>query len=370
MFKTFISTLIFGVVIGLSSAVYLMGLDWIQHFHQSNTVYPYFLIVVFAALFLVKRNTLYFPITVHAVVNADETEQKHWSPFSFLWNLIGSWLSHLVGASLGREGTTLVLASSLAQVFKLNWNYFKPIILSAALASVFGQPLVALAVNLELFNANYEQKIYSLMMAWIGVLVLQTLGIQFLFSSTAVNLSAPFFDKLLVAVILGVVTGLTGRYFKKGYHFLSPFFAKNKWISALVVLILTLIILWPGARATHSLSLDTFLQVQNGQADLQFIILKTLLTLLFVSLGFIGGDFVPLVIVGSSLGVLIAHFFKVDHSFGYILGLLALFTTVSRLKWSSLCLILLIAGFFPALWAYITLSLARYISGSVSLYKH
>ncbi len=369
MFKTFVTVLIFGVLIGLSSAIYLLGLDYIQEFHQTNTIYPYFMILVFTAIILVKQNTLYFPKTVRAVVDASETEQKYWSKFSFAWNLMGSWLSHLVGASLGREGTAIVLSSSIAQLCKLNWMYFKPVIFSATLAGVFGQPLVALIVIIEMFKTNLEQKLYTLIMGWIAVLILQSLDINFLFLEIAVNLSNSFLDKLYVAGFIGASIGIIGRFYKQGYVFLSKYFLIHRYFAAAIVLILSGLLLWPETRPVHSLSLDTWDLILQGHVEVQFVLLKLVLTLGFVSLGFIGGDLVPTVIIGAAVGVLISKLFNVDYTFGLTMGILAFFTAVSRLKWTSMGLIFLVAGFAPMTWAYFSLSLARYISGPLNLYR-
>jgi H+/Cl- antiporter ClcA len=303
------------------------------------------------------------------VISSSELEQRHWSPFSYIWNIFGSWFSHLAGASLGREGTVLVLASSLAQIGKLNWNYYKSIVISAAFAGVVGQPFIALIIIIEMFSTSAQQKVFSFVMAWVGFLVMQSLGIHPLFSMIQVDLSAGFTDKFLVAFLIGLFLGFMANAFKYGYGYLSVFFKKNKMASVMVVLLLSWIFIQPEMKSLQSLSLDSFSEIQNGKANMQFVLLKSIFTLLFVSLGFIGGDFVPSIAIGSGFGVLVANYFQVNYTFGLAMGLMAFFTGLTRLKWTSLGLLFLLAGFKVMLWGYLCLSITRQMSGLQSLYK-
>lgn len=369
MFKNLFITILFGVVIGLSTAVYILGLERIQIFHHTHSLYPALLIFVFGAIALVKRKTLYFPTGIHEIVEARETEQKYWSPWGYAWNLVGSWMSHLAGASLGREGTVLVLSGGLVRICKLNWTYFKPIIISAAFGCVIGQPWIALVFVMELFVTNIEQKILSIVMAWIGVLILQTLQFTSLFQNLTVDMSASFSNKLFVAVLTGLILGCVAHFYKKVHVYAELYLKKHYFISVLCVLALMGILFIPSMKPMHSLSLDSFVKIQSGHAEAWFILVKILLTLACVSLGFIGGDFIPMVIIGSGTGVLVAQYFHVDYTFGFAMGLLAFFTGVTRLKWTGLWTLFLITGFGPMAWGYLCLSVARYFSGQISLYR-
>lgn len=369
MFRHLFISIVFGALIGLSTSLYSFGLEKIQAFHETETMYPLALILVFGLLFLIKRKTLFFPTQVSQVVESSELEQRHWSPFSYIWNILGSWLSHLAGASLGREGTVLVLSSSLAQVCRLNWNYYKPIVISAAFACVIGQPFIAFIFAIEMFSTSIDQKMFSIVMAWVGFLVMQSLGIHPLFSAIQVDLSAGFIDKVLVVMLIGIVVGLMTNLFKFGYLYLSEAFKKNKLVAILVVLVLSWIFIQPHMKSLHSLSMNTFSEIQNGKADIQIVFLKSVFTLLFVSLGFIGGDFVPAIAIGSGAGVLVANYFNVSFTFGLAMGLMSFFTGLTRLKWTSLWVVFFLCGFKAMLWAYLCLSITRQFSGSHNLYK-
>jgi H+/Cl- antiporter ClcA len=137
----------------------------------------------------------------------------------------------------------------------------------------------------------------------------------------------------------------------------------------IIVGVLTWVFMQPLLKPLHSLSLETFAEIQNGHVRLDFLVLKIVFTLIFISLGFIGGDFVPLVIVGSGFGVLVAQLIGVPYQFGLVLGCMSFFTGVTRLKWTSLVLVYLLTGFSVMLWAYVCLSMTRHISGPVSLYR-
>lgn len=369
MIKYLLNSLFFGALIGLSTASYMIGLEKIADFHIKNSMYPMFLIIVFVIIYFIKRFTLYFPTTVHEVMAASDVEQKHWNSFSYLLNLLGSWMSHFAGASLGREGTVIVLTASLTHSLKLNWNYFKPVIVSAALACATGQPLLALVIISELFKTRIDQKIFSLIMTWVAVLILKSFNVQPLFSEIIVDLNFGFWMKILIVFMIAINAGLLSQLYKKAFFYLLEFFKKNRLISATVVIALTWLLIQPQFKIVHSLSLDMFKLIQNGESDWHNLFLKYSFTLLFVSLGFIGGDFVPLIVIGSGFGVLIANKIGVPYTFGLSLGLMSFFTGTTRLKWTSLCLVYLLSGFTVTLWAYLCLSMVRYFSGPLSLYK-
>ncbi len=369
MLRPLFISVIFGALIGGSTALYTLGLEKIQIFHQAETLYPLGLIFVFSIIYFVKRQTLFFPTQVHQVVSSTELDQRHWSPLSYVWNILGSWMSHLAGASLGREGTSIVLASSLAQLCRLNWKYYQPIVISAAFACVIGQPFIAIIFMMEMFATNFDQKIFSVVMAWVGFLVMQSLSVQPLFKLITVDLSASFGDKLMVVVLIGIIIGLTTQIFKYSYIMLSDFFMKNKLIAVLVVIILSWIFFQPQMKPLHSLSLNVLSEIQAGRSDLQLLFLKMIFTLLFISLGFIGGDFIPAIIIGSGIGVSVANFFNVSFTFGLVMGLMAFFTGLTRLKWTSLWIIFFLSGFQVMLWGYLCLSITRQLCGPDSLYK-
>lgn len=369
MLRHLFISIIFGALIGASTALYSFGLERIQLFHQTETLYPWALILVFGIIYVIKRQTLYFPTQVSQVVASTEIEQRHWSPFSYVWNILGSWLSHFAGASLGREGTVLVLSSSLAQLCRLNWVYYRAVVISAAFACVIGQPLIALIFMIEMFTTSVDQKIFTVIMAWVGFLVMQSLGIQPLFTLIHVDLSASFFDKLLVVLAIGMSMGFLSNGFKFGYLYLSDFFKKNIVAAVIVVLVLSWIFTLPEMKPLHSLSLETLSKIQTGESDIRFVFLKIAFTLLFISLGFIGGDFVPAIAIGAGTGVLMANYFNVSFTFGLAMGLMAFFTGLTRLKWTAVWIIFLLAGFKVMLWGYVCLTICRQLSGPESLYK-
>jgi H+/Cl- antiporter ClcA len=368
MIKNLFISICFGVLIGITIACYSLGLEKIAEFHSQNKMYSVFLVVAFLIIYAVKRWTLFFPTTVQEVMDADDVEQRHWSRGSFLFNLLGSWLSHFAGASLGREGTILVLSSSLAQSLKLNWNYYKPIILSSALACVLGQPLLVWVILLELFKTDSNQKLFAFFMAWVGFLVIKTLNIPTLLPIVDLSMDIGFLNKLWVVFLVGAMSGMIMHGYKEAHVYLSRFFKRHAWVSIAVVLGLSWIFIQPQIKPLHSLGLTMLGEIYQGQIEMPMLLMKLIFTLLFVSLGFIGGDFVPMIILGSGFGVIAAKTVGVDYRFGLVMGCLSFFTAGTRLKWTAVWMVFFISGFSAMLWAYLALSFARQLSGPLSLY--
>ena len=169
--------------------------------------------------------------------NADTISYKYWSPFSAFYNLLGSWLSHSAGGSLGREGTAVVILSSLTQLFKLDFVYWRPVVMSGAFAAVVGYPWIAVVFIFEMFDrTNVEQKLFSVLLAWVGILVTTSLQLPHLFDIQKVQIDPQwgFFSHLESVLVLSIVLGVVGRLYKLCYKYLMSVISK-KWFYGLLL---------------------------------------------------------------------------------------------------------------------------------------
>jgi H+/Cl- antiporter ClcA len=363
----------FAVILGLFSgtiiAVFFKSLFWIQNFQQNNSHYILLLPIVFLILKLFKKQSLYFPVSVSEVYSATAANQKYWSRGGLFFNFIGSTLSHFSGASIGREGVAITMSASLVQLLKLDWNYWRPIIMSAAFGIAIGHPIVGFVFMYEVFSTNWDQKIWGLLMTWTGCLVIQTLQVPHLIEPFLVLDINSTTDKFVFSIAAAAMIGLLSRLYKSQFFSLKQRFDRTSlWILLPLIFIASGILFLPQFKDLHSLSLNQFQMLQSGQVSIEFLIYKFLFTLFFVAIGFWGGDFVPSVLIGSGFGIYLAHFFGVDPKFGLMVGAFSFFCGLTRLKWTAFVMAAFLVGFQHLLWIYLFLTVSRWFAGTASVY--
>lgn len=367
----FLITIALGLGIGLITFTYFSVLLKIQLFHETESRYIFALPVVLIALIFIKKRSLFFPTKISHLMNADQISYQQWSPWGFLYNLIGSWLSHLAGASLGREGTVVVLGQSMARLCRLEWIYWRPIVMSIAFSAALGSPWVGLIFMFEMFSSKLEQKLWVLIGSWVAVLFTKTFNLPHLLDLSGFNLNVESFnDKFLSVVLVGSICGVIAWGFKLAYFKLDVVFKKYFYLALLAIVLVTAFMAWPEMITTHSLSLGMLNQHLQGTTVDVILLCKIILTLLCVSLGFIGGEFVPSVVIGTGLGVFVAKHFGLPLQYCIWLGTFCFFSGLTRLKWTSIFLaFILVPTWNHLVWVYWCYALCQWVSGRSSVYR-
>ena len=249
------------------------------------------------------------------------------SPLIFL----GSTVSHLFGASVGREGAALQLAAGVADPVGRRLGLSSPdrsLLLIAAVAggfgSVFGVPVTGAVFALEvprIGRVRYERIVPAVVASFVGDATVSALGVE----HTRYP-SLPGFEwSLLLAlrvVLLGLAAGLVAMGFVALTHKVRDVITRLvRWyplrpaLGGATVAALVLVFGW---RDHQGLSIHLAQQAFAGTAA-GFWPAKPLLTAVSVGSGFVGGEVIPMVVTGALLGAF----------FGSILGAnVALFAMV------------------------------------------
>ncbi len=373
--KELIITILLGMLIGLFVFALFKTLQWIeiQHLVFNEEQIPYHLIgLPFVLVFItqLKKRTLYFPTKVSEVTNSKLELVKHWSPAMTGFHYIGNCLSHFVGASVGREGTGLLMASGLVRLMNLPWAFWGPIAMTVGFTAVVGQPLVAAAFIYELFSTNWRQKLYAFIASYVAVLLLRTLHVPHFLQMNHVQIESSFFQKLLFVIMLGAVAGYSMRLYKRGFHYLANYFKQSTiTVKFIVASLLALFLALPGLRKFQSLGLLQIEDFQNLSAQFSDVFIKLAVTALSVSLGFWGGEFIPLVYASLHMGQVTAQILNFDIVLGTAISAFLFFAGATRLKWTSLILTLSLVGWGWYFWVYVMISCCIHFSGPGSVYK-
>lgn len=256
-------------------------------------------------------------------------------PASMAPAIVGTTLlSHLGGASVGREGTALqmggALAGQFARWFTLDEAEHRTLLLcgvSAGFAAVFGTPIAAAVFALEFVRLRNWAIIPCLACGYLADLVGRKL-----FHATHADYRLPLpaefsLSGLGAALALGLACGLVARFYL--YLHRRNTAAKslpNPYGRILFGGVLFVILVQSGHLFDFTgLGLrvieESFLEPVWPTA----FVLKFLLTFLCVSYGFRGGEVTPLFFIGATLGSAAAALLSLPLSICAALGFVGVF---------------------------------------------
>ncbi len=333
-----------GTLAGVSSFVFLEGLDRVTEWRENGRQWLVVLLP-FAGLGLGALYHAYggrakegSPLLVEQVHEPTAWIPRRMAPLV----LAGTWVSHLFGASVGREGTALQMSGSLTDGFSRALGLPSPerrIMLVAALSggfgAVFGVPLAGAVFGLEVQALGRRRWVAiapAVTASFVGDRVLRILGgSHATYASLAPDVDASMLVRLSTA---GVLFGLAGAAFSLLTHAVKRLMAG--WIS------------WPplrpfvGGFATialvllfghdyQGLSLPLIGQALNGnQFGFEVFALKLIFTAVAVGTGFFGGEVTPLFVVGATLGSAVATPLGLDPALVAAVGLCAVFAAAAN----------------------------------------
>ena len=271
-------------------------------------------------------------------------------------------LSHLGGASVGREGTALQMGGSLvdqfSRVFTLSKEERRTLLLcgvSGGFAAVFGTPLAAAVFALEFVRrAEFGRFALCLLTAfgadWAGQHLFGAAHANYRFAE-AIALTPGW---LFSAGCLGLAFGLVGWFFVRtvdhGKSLTTKF--ERPWMPYATIVVLSLACAAIASRHLEATGLSlglidsALLQTVGSNA----FAWKFVLTALCLIAGFRGGEVTPLFVMGATLGAALSGFTNLPIAVAPALGLVTVFASAGAVPLTGLCLALELFG--PSLAPY------------------
>ena len=294
--------------------------------------------------------------------------------------LAGTLLGHLLGASIGREGTAVQMSSSLtdaaARTAKLDHDD-RATLARAALAggfgSVFGVPAAGVAFAMEVARRrNWRTLMASVPAAFVGHFVVVALGHD---HAQRPRIQVPFgFDTFLLLAIAGLVFGLAARWFAIAVPFakqmmlrIVPWPPLRPVLGAMVTLVLMVLV----GRDYLGLSLpllDTALAGWNR--DWYDPVLKFVFTVVALGTGFVGGEVTPLFVIGACLGSVVADPLGLSQPATAALGLVAVFGAAAHVPLACTVMAGELFGGHAIVPALVVCLAARAMARGDSIYAH
>jgi H+/Cl- antiporter ClcA len=300
--------------------------------------------------------------------------------------LVSTVLTHLFGGSAGREGTVVQMGASISdqisQFYKANPENRKRLLAAGAGAgfgSALGTPFAGVIFGMEMIYASTLPK-FSQAFAWLECLVASFSAYfitQLLKTSHTLypTVEIPHFDFkiILFLALAGLLFGRVARFFSLITHFISN--QSTKWIKynplkPLIGGTLLVLLYWlEGSYRYEGLGLHIIQEAFILPAYIRDVAFKILFTAITLGFGFKGGEFVPLVFIGTLLGSFLALHFHLPVSFLAGLGFAAVFGGAAKtpLACTVMAMELFGTGIGPA--ALFVCMISSFCSGKLGIYK-
>lgn len=378
---TVISSVI-GVIVGSIGTVFGHGVVLVTRLWQENrwTVFlmPIAGLVIVGLYRLAREQKNRGTDMVLESISADENVTLATAPLIF----VSTILSHAVSASVGREGAALQLGGSLGnligRILKLGQQDKKIAIMcgmSACFAALFGTPLAAGIFSMEMVCVGamyYAGLIPCLFASFIGAAIAQKFGLAPEHYDIGVFPEFSLSGGIMV-ILLGLFCAVASIGFCLILHKSSSLYRKyfpNLYVRVLagsaIYIVLTLIF---SERLYNGGGLHLIERCFEGEAvPCYAFLLKMLFTAVALGAGFKGGEIVPTLCVGATIGYTAANLFGLPAGLCSAVGMMSLFVGVTNCPVSTIFMAFELFGFEAMPYYAIAIAVSFTLSGYYGLY--
>ena len=314
-----------------------------------------------------------------AAINSDEKIPFRMLPIIFITSII----SHMFGASVGREGAALQMGASFgntcASAFKLDDNDRKILIMagmSAAFSALFGTPLAAAIFSIEVISVGvmyYAALVPCIVSSLISINIAKLLGVTYIDYSGLLEIPkfTPFTATMtavlgvlcaVLSIVLCVTLILSERIFVD--HIKNPYV--RILVAGLMIAILTFLV---GSQDYNGLGSMVLQSAVAGKAVWYAFILKAIYTVISLSGGYKGGEIVPVLFIGATFGCTISSLVSMPPEFCAALGMLAVFCGVTNTPLATMIIGVELFGSGALGFFCLVIAISYMLSGYYSLYK-
>jgi H+/Cl- antiporter ClcA len=296
--------------------------------------------------------------------------------------LLGTTISHVFGASVGREGTAVQMGAALAdrstQLFRLHGTERRLVLMagiSSGFAAVFGTPLAGMLFGLEVLSFGqfrYDSLFVCAIAAIVGDRVTVAWGLHHTVYQIPIVPELTCWG-LLTTILAGIVFGLTAWLFATLTHQISAYF-KSKisypplrpFIGGILVAIAIQLV---GTTKYIGLGIPTIVSAFETQLPPWDFAAKIGFTALSLGAGFKGGEVTPLFYIGATLGNALAPLTILPAPLLTGMGFVAVFAGAANTPLASTFMAIELFGAPVGIYAGIACICSYLCSGHAGIYR-
>lgn len=380
--KWVLASLLVGAVCGLLGTAFHKAIDWVTAFRGEHLWMIWLLPAAgVATLLLYRLCRVSFSAGTNLVITS-VTTNEHIPILLAPLIVAGTTMSHLFGASVGREGAALQLGGAighnLAELLRFDEDDVRVLAMSgmaACFSAMFGTPMTAAIFVLEVICLGVFQYaaflpcvIASYTASWLGGL----LGAEGMGYELAMIPAAGWDTVLRVATLAVLTAGLSivlcVALHRAGWCWEK--LVKNPYLRIAAGGLLMAALVWvfhlrdyAGAGA-HMIE-----RAVQGETEPWAFAVKLVLTALCVGAGFRGGEIVPTLFIGATFGCAVGPLLGLDPGFAAAIAMTALFCSVVNCPVAAVFLSAELFGTTDLGLFAVAIAVAFVLSGYFGLYN-
>ncbi|WP_455679347.1 chloride channel protein [Streptococcus sp.] len=345
LLKVIGASLLIGFLIGCVDTVFGRVLLMLSAFRTENFNYviPFLGLIGLVIVFLYQKADSRASKGMGLLFAVSQGDEKEIPLVMLPLVTVATWLTHLFGGSAGREGVAVQLGATISHAFSKFFSFenssrlFLVTGMAAGFAGLFQTPLAAVFFGLEILVLGKLQLSALLPMtiaSFVASATSHALGLEKFshFVDVSLTLNAWLFCKL---ALLGLIFGLVGNAFAALLAFAKQKAKEvmdNPYYRILfggIVLSLLFLMLYHGRYSGLGTNL---IDASFSGKDIYFYdwLLKLVLTVATLAIGFQGGEVTPLFAIGASLGVVLANVFGLPVEFVAAAGYISVFGSATN----------------------------------------
>ncbi len=381
-FRWFIISILIGVFAGLSVSALMFLLDWSSKTHDRYPDIVWFLPLIgffigWAYLNFGKDASGGNNLLIDEIHDPKKILPLRMVPFI----LFGTVLTHLFGGSAGRESAAVqmgaTLSDQISKFIKMQWQERKILLVAgsgAAFGAVINAPFAGIVFGMEVIVIG-RLKFFAILECTIASFVAYFTVFfhspHFIYP--AIEIPGFSFQIAFFIALAGIIFGLASRIFILITHLIEKTLAS--FISYVPLrpfvggILLVFLYQLEGTNQFKGLGIAGITKGLTEQQGFDIPALKALFTSITVGSGFKGGEFVPLLFIGTNLGNALAILIPVSFKLLAAVGFAGVIAGATNTPIACSIVAMEIFGIEIAPYAFIACFMSYYFSGHTGIYK-